>query len=529
MKRGLLFSFCFLILHVAGAQSLLRPGMIVVSNYPVDTAFDYAIHVYDTRNVITAASPGINWSMNTLLPGNSAFASQWKYARMGMIFGVTIDNAGNIFAAAGYGAYNNFPGVGTAGWGGIYKIDAMDWSVSDFITTDNAAVSSSTTEIPNTGYGLGNITYDKWHDQLFVTNFEDGKIYRISMNGMILNTFDPFLPGDTTNAPAPNGDRPWGIAVYQDDAGNSRLYFSNWSQDENSNSTQAPNTIWSVSLNQSGDFSGSEQLEITLPVVTLPIVGQLGFSHPVSCINFSSNGKMLLAERSMHILGVADSHASRYLEYINQGGIWSLNHIYEVGNTGWYDGASTNSSGGADFGYADSDPSDSLNGCEQLIWGTGDGLRASLYNPDSVHDYVYGITGIPESGNSIVQSSNNFVCSTSYYIDMDNANDVPKTAIGSCAVFRNCQFDPCENYSCSMINVLTPNEDGVNDKFRIDCVQSDGWKLEVYNRWGNKVYSSDNYQNNWDCAGLVEGVYYYLLTTPCGEGKTFNGFFHLLR
>ena len=35
--------------------------------------------------------------------------------------------------------------------------------------------------------------------------------------------------------------------------------------------------------------------------------------------------------------------------------------------------------------------------------------------------------------------------------------------------------------------------------------------LVVFNRWGNKVFESNNYQNNWDGGNLADGTYFYIL------------------
>lgn len=61
-------------------------------------------------------------------------------------------------------------------------------------------------------------------------------------------------------------------------------------------------------------------------------------------------------------------------------------------------------------------------------------------------------------------------------------------------------------------NIFTPNGDGKNDLFVIKGLASyPGSQLLVFNRWGNEVYQSDDYQNNWDGGGLAEGTYYYVL------------------
>ena len=71
-------------------------------------------------------------------------------------------------------------------------------------------------------------------------------------------------------------------------------------------------------------------------------------------------------------------------------------------------------------------------------------------------------------------------------------------------------------------NIITPGqEDNTNDKFTIQfgdlpgSTPADyGFKTSViiYNRWGNKVYESSDYQYDWDGAGLAAGIYYYEVT-----------------
>jgi gliding motility-associated-like protein len=63
---------------------------------------------------------------------------------------------------------------------------------------------------------------------------------------------------------------------------------------------------------------------------------------------------------------------------------------------------------------------------------------------------------------------------------------------------------------------MTPNNDGKNDRFEILGLP-DGSKLGVYNRWGNAVYQSDNYNNQWAAENISAGVYYYDLKLKNGE------------
>jgi gliding motility-associated-like protein/uncharacterized repeat protein (TIGR01451 family) len=80
-------------------------------------------------------------------------------------------------------------------------------------------------------------------------------------------------------------------------------------------------------------------------------------------------------------------------------------------------------------------------------------------------------------------------------------------------------------------NVITPNGDGKNDKLIIIGISRyPNSSLFIYNRWGNQVYQSKNYQNEWDGKNLNEGTYYYILklNTPEGE-RSYKGWIELLR
>jgi len=64
-------------------------------------------------------------------------------------------------------------------------------------------------------------------------------------------------------------------------------------------------------------------------------------------------------------------------------------------------------------------------------------------------------------------------------------------------------------------NVLTPNNDGFNDTFKIDGLQFvEGAEMKIYNRWGKLVYESNSYKNDWDGENHADGVYFYVLTLP---------------
>lgn len=58
-------------------------------------------------------------------------------------------------------------------------------------------------------------------------------------------------------------------------------------------------------------------------------------------------------------------------------------------------------------------------------------------------------------------------------------------------------------------NIITPNQDNKNDYFVIQSQDGGSWNVEIYNRWGDKVFHSYDYKNNFNAEGLSDGVYYY--------------------
>jgi len=79
-------------------------------------------------------------------------------------------------------------------------------------------------------------------------------------------------------------------------------------------------------------------------------------------------------------------------------------------------------------------------------------------------------------------------------------------------------------------NVITPNNDGWNDKFVIEGSENyDKVSLIVINRWGGQVYSNDTYNNDWDGAGLNEGTYYYIVEVYKGDQKTVHKGYVLIK
>lgn len=108
----------------------------------------------------------------------------------------------------------------------------------------------------------------------------------------------------------------------------------------------------------------------------------------------------------------------------------------------------------------------------------------------------------------------------------------PKFTTTYCVVVTDsngCHNEDCVTVTYPLLfpNVFTPNGDGANDVFIIQGLQPDIASIKIYNRWGNIVYQSAGYKNDWEGKGVSSGVYFYVLKYPLNN-ETFNGFIQVV-
>ncbi|MEY4927311.1 MAG: hypothetical protein RI894_1747, partial [Bacteroidota bacterium] len=62
---------------------------------------------------------------------------------------------------------------------------------------------------------------------------------------------------------------------------------------------------------------------------------------------------------------------------------------------------------------------------------------------------------------------------------------------------------------------ITPNSDGINDTWELPCLANIENTLEVYNRWGQLLYTAQNYTGKWGGVSngqiLPDATYYYII------------------
>jgi gliding motility-associated-like protein len=86
---------------------------------------------------------------------------------------------------------------------------------------------------------------------------------------------------------------------------------------------------------------------------------------------------------------------------------------------------------------------------------------------------------------------------------------------------NGCQLDDTVfiNQACNpqIYNTISPNGDGVNDTWKItDILGYPENDLQIFNRWGAKVFNMTGYMNTWNGVNnnkepLSAGAYYYVI------------------
>jgi large repetitive protein len=141
----------------------------------------------------------------------------------------------------------------------------------------------------------------------------------------------------------------------------------------------------------------------------------------------------------------------------------------------------------------------------------------------AIGGFVYNWSPAALLTNSSTQSPNTIptlpVGATVYTVTVADANGCTATD----AVTVIVSADPAEG---SIMNLITPNGDGMNDEFHLPFLEKlTDYTFNIYARAGNLVYSTTNYDQKWagkmDGADLPDGAYWYIIQTK--EGKTIKG------
>lgn len=135
-------------------------------------------------------------------------------------------------------------------------------------------------------------------------------------------------------------------------------------------------------------------------------------------------------------------------------------------------------------------------------WSFGEGTTSALFNAT----HSYGSVGTYEV--QLIVSTN---------------SQCPDTATTNIIV-----------YDLSVPNIFSPNGDNINDIFSINSLGVAEMVIEIYNRWGVKVYEWNAINGGWDGINFVnnlpspEGTYYYILKQTDILGQSYQKKGHLM-
>lgn len=350
--------------------------------------------------------------------------AMWNVTDIGQIFGIAINKTGGIYLSAtdiytyDAGSVSAFGASG--GRSGIYFTDINTPAVTTTLVSTlvaNTGNTVGTNTIPNNGglgNSIGNIAYDKKNSQLFATNLEDGRIYRIdATTGIVKSIFDPFALDVAANGIAPVNERLWGIGILTSN-GITSVYFAR---------TEANlNSIWYIDLDASGEFIANEigtsklfDDSLSSAKVAIP---KIGVQNKITDIEFSCSGRMLMAERG-------NPHDAKVYEYVKVGTSWIIGNDFNVGQ---FHGK--NAAGGVDYGARESGGSFAT---DDIVWASENWAK-----PFNGSYLVYGVEGMSSSGNTVSSSESNDL-----FIDRNAGGTNNKGGIGDVDIFdSSC---PCNN------------------------------------------------------------------------------------
>ncbi|OFX76321.1 MAG: hypothetical protein A2X12_09210 [Bacteroidetes bacterium GWE2_29_8] len=149
------------------------------------------------------------------------------------------------------------------------------------------------------------------------------------------------------------------------------------------------------------------------------------------------------------------------------------------------------------------------------------GLSSCMFEPENYFDYPYTFS-----------SECSPIETTKIFITVEDYNNCKMQ--DSLTIFVKEIIKEIDNTKELIApNVITPNDDGINDRFEIKNIEFfEIKKLLVFNRYGNVVYSNNNYNNEWggeteNNDQLSDGTYFFLLTYD--KGKELKGTVTILR
>jgi gliding motility-associated-like protein len=201
-------------------------------------------------------------------------------------------------------------------------------------------------------------------------------------------------------------------------------------------------------------------------------------------------------------------------------------------------------------------------GANQFVWNIKNGICPT--NTDTVEIFTFHNPTIPLAGNDTTVCLNQYtlkanpidigigqwtiITSSGTLSDFNLANAeitnlnegenilVWTAANGLCPLLSDTiiiQFQACPDTTVFIPEGFSPNGDGTNDVLIISGTGGANVSVQIFNRWGSKIYENNNYQNDWggkneDSKELLDATYYYIIKVD-GEAEARTGYLTIWR
>jgi gliding motility-associated-like protein len=77
-------------------------------------------------------------------------------------------------------------------------------------------------------------------------------------------------------------------------------------------------------------------------------------------------------------------------------------------------------------------------------------------------------------------------------------------------------------YKLFIPNTFTPNNDGKNEEFKPVGLGMKSFEMQIFNRWGEKVFESQQANQAWDGKDAIQGYYTYIIRARDYQGRIYN-------
>ncbi|MEL6845389.1 MAG: gliding motility-associated C-terminal domain-containing protein, partial [Bacteroidota bacterium] len=149
-----------------------------------------------------------------------------------------------------------------------------------------------------------------------------------------------------------------------------------------------------------------------------------------------------------------------------------------------------------------------------------------LSNDEVANNVMVSIKTLPSRGRVIVDNNQIIYAPDAGYRGADElAYEICNETCPDICDIGIVKIDVDNLFSCTVPTIFTPNNDGVNDFFKILCLEEGtpyvNNSVRIYNQWGDEVFRAAPYGNDWqgtyDGANLPSGTYFYIVDFGDGE------------